>query len=191
MKKNKLTLKSCLTLLWFAGSFLLLITAASAQVQYCTTGLYTIGCTANDKISLFTFGTINNPTTICTVDGYSDCTNLSASVNRSSTYQMTMRSDPASPQGFGVWIDYNADKDFDDAGEMIYNSAATGTQLFSTSVNIPSSATVGTTRLRVRSIRSAVPVSNGACTQFTYGETEDYTIVISPLQQYCTTGLYT
>ncbi|KAA9340961.1 GEVED domain-containing protein [Adhaeribacter soli] len=175
---------------WLLFQAFFLKPEAQAQTQYCTTNLYTNGCSANDRIDLFTFGTINNPTSTCGTDGYSDYTSISATVSKGSTYQVSMRSNAASSQGFGVWIDYNKDFDFDDAGEMVYSTTTTGTQVFSGSVLIPGTASTGATRLRVRSIRGGLFIASSSCTQFLFGETEDYTINIAAPQQYCTTGLH-
>ena len=96
--------------------FLAFFLAWEAKAQnYCTTNLYTNGCSANDRIDLFTFGNINNPTSTCSADGYSDYTNLTAYVNKNGSYTVSMQANAASAQGFAVWIDYNQDKDFDDA----------------------------------------------------------------------------
>lgn len=118
----------CALVCWLLFQAFFLLPEAQAQTQYCTTNLYTNGCSANDRIDLFTFGTINNATTACNPDGYSDYTSMSATVSKGSTYSVTMRSNAASAQGFAVWIDYNKDFDFDDAGEMVYSTTTTGTR---------------------------------------------------------------
>ncbi|KAA9340962.1 GEVED domain-containing protein [Adhaeribacter soli] len=174
---------------WILFQAFFLLPEVQAQ-SYCTTNLYTNGCSVNDRIDLFTFGTINNPTSTCGTDGYSDYTNLVANVNKNGIYNMSMRANAASAQGFAVWIDYNQDNDFDDAGEMVYSTTTTGTQTYSTTVQIPGTALTGATRLRVRSIRGGLLIASSSCTQFSYGETEDYTITIAANTQYCTTNLY-
>ena len=72
---------------------------------------------------------------------------------------------------YRIWIDYNADGDFEDANELVFSAGPTNTAATG-SINIPASAS-GTTRLRV-SMRynSAPPV----CGNFDYGEVEDYTV---------------
>ncbi|ELR68995.1 hypothetical protein C900_05553 [Fulvivirga imtechensis AK7] len=78
--------------------------------------------------------------------------------------------------GVGAWIDWNADGDFDDAGEEIYNQFGAGP--YTTIVNVPANATPGVTRMRIR-------VAYGdagkiiACGNDDYiGEVEDFSIVI-------------
>ncbi|MBK0401622.1 PKD domain-containing protein [Adhaeribacter sp. BT258] len=174
---------------WLLIQTFFLMPEARAQT-YCTTNLYTNGCSTNDRIDLFTFGTINNPSSTCTAGGYSDYTNLVANVNNNGVYNMSMQANAASAQGFAVWIDYNQDNDFDDVGEMVYSTTTTGTQIYATTVQIPGAALPGTTRLRVRSIRGGLLIASSSCTPFSYGETEDYTVTIAASTQYCTTSLY-
>ena len=66
------------------------------------------------------------------------------------SYPISMQSGSAWGQGFGVWIDYNRDNDFDDAGEFVYASPTSGTNVFNGNVTIPITAIPGTTRMRVR-----------------------------------------
>jgi gliding motility-associated-like protein len=81
-------------------------------------------------------------------------------------------------QGFGIWIDWNHDNDLVDAGEFVWNSGSAGFQLFTGVINIPATAMLGTTRLRVRSNYASPPT--GPCNSQTYGETEDYLIKVYP-----------
>ncbi|MEI6488924.1 MAG: GEVED domain-containing protein, partial [Bacteroidota bacterium] len=74
-------------------------------------------------------------------------------------------------QGFAIWIDYNQDGVFA-AGEMVWNSGTTGTGTFTGSFTVPVTATVGTTKMRVRSNYAALPTD--PCAVESYGEGEDY-----------------
>ncbi len=61
-------------------------------------------------------------------------------------------------QGFGIWIDFNHNNLFTDAGEFVWNSGAAGFQVFTGVVNIPATALLGITRIkRVRSNYAAPP----------------------------------
>jgi PKD repeat protein len=73
-----------------------------------------------------------------------------------------------------VWIDLNQDMDFDDAGERIVSLSGVRASV-SKSITIPTSALLGSTRMRVSLKRSAAP---GACETFTNGEVEDYVLNI-------------
>jgi hypothetical protein len=80
-----------------------------------------------------------------------------------------------------VYIDWNQDYDFTDAGELLGTSPYAGGAPITYNFNftVPMSAVTGTTRMRVVTIEtSAVPPS---CSTYTYGETEDYSIEVLPL----------
>src|SRR5688572_31536033 len=89
----------CIVLAAFFSGFLF-IAESKAQALYCTTNLYSTGCSANDRIDRFKFGTITNLTTNCGVDGYSDYTSMVANVTRNNTYQLEVQSNAAAAQGF-------------------------------------------------------------------------------------------
>ncbi|NIM12380.1 MAG: hypothetical protein GTO45_09720 [Candidatus Aminicenantes bacterium] len=83
-----------------------------------------------------------------------------------------------------IWIDYNGDKDFEDAGEEVFSGS--GSSVVSGSFTVPSSAS-GQTRMRVSMRYGGVPPT---CGTFTYGEVEDYTVDFSgaPPVTYCTSS---
>ncbi len=76
-------------------------------------------------------------------------------------------------EGMAVWIDYNRDNDFLDAGELVYSRAASTATPASGSFTIPTTAGTGTTRMRVSQKYNGIPTS---CETFSYGEVEDYTL---------------
>ena len=80
--------------------------------------------------------------------------------------------------GMSVFIDYNRDGDFDDAGEQAYTTSGL-TYSPSTrggNITIPSSASAGLTRMRVVVVEGTT--SPSPCGTYYYGETEDYKINI-------------
>ena len=86
------------------------------------------------------------------------------------------------PQGFRIWVDWNVDGDFLDAGENAWNSGASGTQMFFGSVACPANTPCGMKRMRVRGTYSIVP--SDPCNQATYGETEDYNVMVGSITTY-------
>ncbi len=79
------------------------------------------------------------------------------------------------PYYWGGWIDYNADGDFDDAGEKVFSS---GPSIFSLgTIAVPATAS-GITRMRIM-MKDAVILT--PCDRFNSGETEDYTVRFGPL----------
>jgi len=77
---------------------------------------------------------------------------------------------------FSVWIDWNNDFDFDDAGERMVSSGTITTPANIGSISIPTTAALGTYRMRVRNTHIGSPVP--ACGEAA-GEAEDYTFIVT------------
>lgn len=143
-----------------------------------TTPQYCVGNGTNvqyEWISNVKIGTINNTTGANA--GYGNFTSISSNVTKGTAYTIQMTPGFASTaysEYFRVYIDYNKDYDFVDAGELVYTSAGV-TAMTSSSITIPSTALTGTTRMRVMIKDAAL---TGPCEVYTYGEVEDYTLII-------------
>ncbi|MAP53572.1 GEVED domain-containing protein [Altibacter sp.] len=148
-------------------------TTTQVQLNYCASQ----GNNVNDEyISRVQLGTINN--TSGSGNGYSDFTNISTNLTKSDNVTITVTptwTGTVYAEGYAVWIDYNQDGDFGDAGEQVWSLAATTSTPVSGSFTIPASATDGNTRMRVSMKYNGIPTS---CETFTYGEVEDYTVNI-------------
>ncbi|APD05971.1 neutral protease [Flavobacteriaceae bacterium UJ101] len=111
-------------------------------------------------------------------NGYSDHTSVSTDVLKSQTYTITITpkwSGDAYEEAYGVWVDYNADGDFEDLGEEVFSKEiSTDTPIVGT-FTIPGSATTGETRMRIAMKYGELPTP---CEVFDYGEVEDYTLNI-------------
>ena len=158
----------------------------SVDAQYCTTGLYSTACSSGDYIDKVVFGSINNVGSGCNgnPDNYIYYSSMSTSVLVGNSYTITLASGSSWSQHFGVWIDFNQDGDFDDAGEFVFYTTGSkppaGSDVNGT-ITIPNTAVPGTTRMRVRCTYSSSGfTANQSCTQHTWGECEDYNIVIIP-----------
>ena len=119
------------------------------------------------------FNTIDNPSF---KELYGDFTAISTDVTKGNSYPITLTpgfSWLSQDEHWRVWIDFNQDFDFDDAGEMVFSQ--NGTSVLSANIAIPSSATTGTTRMRVAMKRDAFP---SPCETFMLGEVEDYSVNI-------------
>ena len=126
-------------------------------------------------ISNVKFNTINN-TTVGS-GGYADYTSISTSVNKGTAYTLTLTpafASTAYTEYFNVYIDYNGDLDFVDAGELVYTSPGT-TAAVNATITIPTTAITGNVRMRVVMKDGAI---TSPCESFTYGEVEDYTLAI-------------
>ncbi len=77
-------------------------------------------------------------------------------------------------ENYRIWIDLNADGDFDDAGEMVFSAGPVQNTVTGTlQVNIQQFPLI--TRMRVAMKWNGVP---GPCEIFEYGEVEDYSVRI-------------
>ncbi|WP_282031596.1 GEVED domain-containing protein [Winogradskyella eximia] len=81
--------------------------------------------------------------------------------------------DPTETYGFNIWVDWNANGDFTDPGEKVYDSGIFVTGVTSDFI-IPPTTAIGDYRMRIRSNYSN---SNpNPCGSISYGEAEDYTV---------------
>jgi subtilisin-like proprotein convertase family protein len=142
---------------------------------YCTAGATS---TTFEKISNVTFGTINNNST--STAGYENFTALSTNAYIGATMPISVSiSGGFAADQVRVWIDYNKDFDFDDAGELVYTSA-NGVGPHIGNIIIPASVTPGTTRMRVRMFDTSLGPNSTPCGTSTYGQVEDYTLNLVP-----------
>ena len=108
--------------------------------------------------------------------GYTDFTSQTINVDAGNSYSVSLTpvfSGQTYTEYWRIWIDFNADGDFTDSGEEVFqggpsNGVVTG------NMDIPSGVS-GETRMRVSMKWNGVPTS---CEAFSYGEVEDYTIDI-------------
>ena len=132
--------------------------------------------TNDERIGKVAFGTISNSST--GTAGYENFTALSTNVTRGAATSITITptwTGTKYNEGYAVFIDYNQDGDFADAGETVWTKTASKTTPVSGSFTIPASATLGATRMRVSMKYNGIPT---ACETFSYGQVEDYTINI-------------
>jgi len=133
-------------------------------------------------ISEVEIGSISNSTGKCGPDdcGYSDYTNISTNLNKDNSHEIQLVPGLSwngySPDLYWrVWIDFNQDGDFGDAGELVLEDNP-GNQSIDDSIFIPNSANEGSTRMRVSMKKDGFPTS---CESFVEGEVEDYAINIT------------
>ncbi len=96
------------------------------------------------------------------------------------TFNVSMQSGPEFAEGFGIWVDWNIDGDFADAGEYVFNSTIATLAVVNGSITVPYTAIPGVTRMRVRCAYNYVPAAGTYCSTFNEGETEDYVITVTP-----------
>uniref|UniRef100_UPI003568D6B8 GEVED domain-containing protein n=1 Tax=Lutibacter sp. TaxID=1925666 RepID=UPI003568D6B8 len=135
--------------------------------------------TSEEYIQNVQLNTINNTSGAGTTStGYSNFTAQSTDLSLNSNYTITITpfwTGTIYDEAYSVWIDYNGDGDFSDAGEQVWTQSATTTTPVLGSFTIPITATLGSTRMRVSMKWNGIPTT---CESFTYGEVEDYTVNI-------------
>ena len=147
-----------------------------SYAQYCSSNGNN---TSDEYIGRVQLNTINNASGAGTTStGYSDFTSISTNLTRSASYTITVTptwTGTVYSEGYSVWIDYNQDGDFNDAGEQVWTRSATTATPVSGTFTIPATAAIGNTRMRVSMKYNGIPTS---CESFSYGEVEDYTVNI-------------
>lgn len=149
-------------------------TLAGSTVTYCSA---TATNTADERIGNVKFGTINNTST--GTAGYENFTSISTNVTRGTANTISITPVWTSTkynEAYAVYIDYNKDGDFTDSGELVWTKTGSQTTPVTGSITIPSTATLGSTRMRVMMQYNSVPSSS--CGSYTYGQVEDYTLNI-------------
>lgn len=165
----------------------------SASVLVGMSAFYNCYCASNaisaadEDIFNVSFGTLNNSSTCISTGGsgstqsqYSNYTGVAAPIiNKSSSYPLSVQVGTCGGNwgnAVAVFIDYNGNGSYADAGEKVYLSGAVnGPSTFTTTINIPSSTATGLTGMRVVSVED-VPANITPCGDYFWGETEDYLI---------------
>ena len=146
--------------------------ASTVDVTYCDSE----GSNTSDEwIDYVSFEGINNTTG--DDGGYADYTNNVATVSLGSTNSIVFScgfSGTAYTEYWAIWIDFNQDGVFDDSEKVVSGSSSSADNL-SSDIVVPSTASLGTTRMRVSMKYNAAQTS---CETFSYGEVEDYTVNI-------------
>ena len=145
-------------------------TTTEVQLNYCDSASTNVN---DEYIGRVQLGSIDNSSG---AQFYSDFTSISSNLTQGDSYTITVTpvwTGTVYSEGYSVWIDYNKDGDFSDAGEQVWSQAATQTTPVSGSFTVPAGTVVGTTRMRVSMKYNSIPT---ACETFQYGEVEDYTV---------------
>lgn len=186
------------TVLLFLAS---MVSGVIANAQTYCTPTYTNQCSSGYFIQSFaTSGGVTNITnnnTGCgsTTTSYSDYTGVSGMIhygNAGDNVGWTIKNGSNQPNGFAIFVDWNQDGVFNPAqytpggsGELMTHPsntyATSGGANVTNSFPIPMLAKNGVTRMRVRAgSYGVIHVPNmDACTNYDYGETEDYLIEVN------------
>ena len=161
------------------------------RAPYCSSNATS---TADEEIWNVTFGSLNNTSTCGAVAPgagsvayeYSNYTGLAApNITRGAGTSFSVTTNWCNTYAYtssvAIFIDYNNNGSFADAGETVYvASGFTGTLgtgvVHSGTITVPCSASIGTTRMRV--VYDEMTGTPPYCGTYSWGETEDYTINI-------------
>lgn len=149
------------------------VTITTLSNTYCS---YT-GTTQYEWIDYVSFGGMTNRTGASA--GYSDYTTRTATVSRGTTTSIVVSAgftDEIYKEYWSVWIDFNQNGEFEES-ERVVRGHATTTGNVRADVEVPSTALLGETRMRVAMKDRSQHTS--ACGSYNYGEVEDYTVNIT------------
>lgn len=159
--------------------------------NYCPS--YSTSATTYEDIGNVTFSNLNNGSATPSASnpnatqGYTNYTNLTpAMLSPSVSYPISIAAISASTLNTAtpgtnvkVYIDYNRNGVFDILSETVFSGNVNSTNPVATgNVVVPVSAIPGTTVMRVVMDRTG---SASPCGPYTYGETEDYLVLIIPM----------
>ncbi len=137
----------------------------------------TNGTTGGDFINGVTLGTINNQNTgSLTGSTYNDYSTQTTQLSQAGTFALTITGGNFATEFYGAWIDYNGDSTFTANEKLGQVQSTTAGQIVTINFTVPLATTIGNKRLRIRSARNTNNMD--PCTNYTRGETEDYTVQI-------------
>lgn len=149
---------------------------------YCTPG--NTGTNYGDIVTNVTFAGINNDSPEGEdVNGYADYTESvePGIIFPQLTYDFSAHTGNGGTEYVGMWIDYNANGVFEESEHTFIGSGNNTT--VSAEITVPSDATIGMTRMRVRVKYYSEAGADNPCGGYSYGETEDYAIEIVALEE--------
>ncbi len=159
--------------------FILFLNTAFAQNTYCPSKS---NAPWSEWIANIQLANLNNTTNKTRDDrytvGYSDWTDKTATVSKAQSYPLSIMPGLSwagyqTNLFFRAWIDFNSNGIFEETEKVLEQN--NGNQTVIQSVSIPTTAVIGSVRMRVSMKKDAYPT---ACETFAAGEVEDYTVVI-------------
>lgn len=135
----------------------------------------TANCSFGDGLTGFALASISNMNSGCSSNGYGDFTSMTTQLEPGQSFNVSLKTG-YDDQQVCLWIDFNSNKEFE-TSEMLLTDFAlpNANQTYTATITIPQSITGGVKRLRVRA--NWQNSAQDPCANFSYGETEDYTVV--------------
>lgn len=146
-------------------------TGGTPTVTYCASKGNSV---TNEWIDKVAIGTINNASGIN--GGYADFSAQSATITKGTAATLTLTPGYSARRSlyWKVYIDYNNNGLFTDAGEEVYSIFSRN--ILTPSITAPTSAVTGAVRMRVIVSYNSI---TSPCGTYNYGETEDYILNIT------------
>jgi hypothetical protein len=134
----------------------------------------------NFAISNLQFGGINNSSTTCGANGYTNYTKTVAPaiLTAGTTVPIRLTLDYAPSVSVGIWIDYDHSQTFDESEFKLISPG--NSTLITDSIRLPANSLTGPITMRLRTRYSGPILATDACMSYPNGETEDYTVNILP-----------
>lgn len=158
------------------------VTLKPGSECYCFPSISTV-----EAITRVVVSDIDNSSPANSTSPYEDFTAVEGHMAPGATYEGAFEGNTAGNYTtfFTVFIDWNQNGSFLDAGEMyqigsITNSSGTDGQQAIGNIAVPTDAMEGTTRMRVIKNYNTSPTN--PCGTYSFGQTEDYTIIVAPLE---------
>ncbi|MBS1627912.1 MAG: S8 family peptidase [Bacteroidetes bacterium] len=159
-----------------------LIISGIGGTAYATSSATSSAGTRIDSVNFA--GIANKTTTGCTT--YRDYTNIAGSVQANQTIPLTIQlsscDGSTASKIVKVYIDYNNNGSFTDAGDLVATSGTLGggSQTYTTSISTPAGLTIGNTLLmRIVTVETTDASTINPTGTYTNGETEDYRLLVS------------
>ena len=159
------------------------VTINGPTACYCTP-LYGTGCGDDDDLNSYILTGenstgFNDLNTGCSPGAYADKTALPAvQLAQGGIYSGMINSTYTSVyENANMWIDFGDDGIFDPT-DTVGSVGPFSTTLVPFTITIPSTATLGTHRMRVRVVYDEIPNTIVPCASYGYGETHDYMVTI-------------
>tara|TARA_B100001939_G_C16944349_1_gene619627 strand:- start:981 stop:3389 length:2409 start_codon:yes stop_codon:yes gene_type:complete len=171
--------------------FIFILFGSPSFSQYCNSNSTLAAFCSTSDVSL---NTISNTTSGCNT--YSDFSFLNTELIINQNYQLTIELENCqgftAPKTSKVYIDWNADKIFQDSETVLDINATLPPNVnlnsFSANITVPSFAVKDTVLMRVVTMWSVIyDQTNISCGVYGWGETEDYSIIIKGIIDSVTT----
>ncbi|MBN8702677.1 MAG: T9SS type A sorting domain-containing protein [Bacteroidetes bacterium] len=137
----------------------------------------TLGYCCQYGITKFKLNTINY-TSLDATEGYKDNScDLQTTLQKNTTYTVQVSTGTLNPHDVKIYIDYNNDGLFTGTNELVFSALNQNSP--SGNILISSSAAILNTPLRLRAMADYAGSGYTSCTNLTYGQAEDYTVIIT------------